>query len=101
VGPGRLLPGDAPRIGGRQAESRSAARGGRGMKREAPELDTLVEAARRFAAVQDSFAPEAALAAVMGPRVAQEPIVAARVLSALRQDCTVETGKTERWLMRP
>lgn len=71
------------------------------MKREAPELDTLVEAARRFAAVQDSFAPEAALAAVMGPRVAQEPIVAARVLSALRQDCTVETGKTERWLMRP
>lgn len=71
------------------------------MKRAAGDLDALVAAARSFAAVQDSFAPEAALAAAMGPRAGQEPVVAARVLSALRQDCTVEAGKTERWLMRP
>lgn len=72
------------------------------MKRSDPDLDTLVAAARQFAAVQDAFAPEAALTAALGPRARSEPILAARVLSALRQDCTVDTlSGAETWEMRP
>ncbi len=72
------------------------------MKTPGPEFEEFTEAARRFAALQDSFTPEAALKAAMGPRAISEPILAARVLSSLRKDCTVERGKTgEMWLMRP
>ncbi|WP_347312260.1 ATP-binding protein [Defluviimonas sp. SAOS-178_SWC] len=72
------------------------------MKTPGPDFETFTEAARRFAALQESFTPEAALKAAMGPRAISEPILAARVLSSLRKECTVERGKGgEMWLMRP
>lgn len=72
------------------------------MKRADGDLEMLVAAARQFAAMQDSFAPEAALERTLGARAVREPVLAARVLSALRLDCTIEAGPAgERWLMRP
>ncbi|OYX44849.1 MAG: hypothetical protein B7Z02_03255 [Rhodobacterales bacterium 32-67-9] len=72
------------------------------MKTPGPEFDAMTEAARRYAALQGTFTPEAAVQEAMGGRAVSEPILAARVLSALRRDCTVEHGTAgEMWLMRP
>lgn len=72
------------------------------MKTPGPDFDALTEAARRYAALQGAFAPEAAVKAAMGDRSTTDPILAARVLSSLRKECTVERGTTgETWLMRP
>lgn len=72
------------------------------MKTLGPDFEALTQAARRYAALQGAFSPEAALKAAMGDRATSDPILAARVLSSLRKDCTVERGTSgEMWLMRP
>ena len=71
------------------------------MKTPGPDFEALTQAARRYAALRDVFTPDAALKEAMGDRATSEPILAARVLSSLRRDCTVERGASgEMWLMR-